>query len=234
MFRIRRYPFAGDPLRDVHLLKQWVRVGALLVTLTLVLLYLFAFDLSAGRGVLIFLTMTVTVGLAVELAFGHIVRLTRASFYPVKLAVELSPLEGFKEACHRGAEMVAQLLGAEAAMVAWIHSDLQELEPVASAGLPKQWLKVAPHLSLAESELQDTIRRGQVVSKRTAARDRWFSGLGESHSVTYVPLLSSDKVIGVLGLAGDSATFNPKDRRLLLACTIRRGGGLSGCRNWPK
>lgn len=230
MFRIRRYPFVSDPLREVSLLKRWVRVGALLVTLILVLLYLFAFDLSAGRGVLIFLTMAVTVGLAVELAFSHILRLTRASFYPVKLAVELSPLEGFKEACHRSAEMVAQLLGAEAAIVAWIHSDLQELEPVASAGLPEQWLKVAPHLSLAESELQDTIRRGQVTSKRTAAGDRWFSGLGESYSVAYVPLLSSDKVIGVLGLAGDSATFNPKDRRLLSAIGVVIGLALDNAR----
>jgi len=114
--------------------------------------------------------------------------------------------------------------------VAWVHSDLQELEPLASAGLPEQWLKVAPHLSLAESELQDTIRRGQVVSKRTAAADRWFSGLGESYSVTYVPLLSSDKVIGVLGLAGDSATFNPNDRRLLSAIGVVIGLALDNAR----
>jgi signal transduction histidine kinase len=230
MFRIRRYPFASDPLREVGLLKRRVRVGAFLAILTLVLLYLFAFDLSVGRGVLIFLTMAVTVALAIELAFSHILRLTRASVYPVKLAVELSPLQGFKEACHRSAEMVAQLLGAEAAVVAWIHSDLQELEPLVSAGLPEQWLKVAPHISLAGSELQDTVRRGQVVSRRTAAGDRWFSGLGESYSVTYVPLLSSDKVIGVLGLAGDSATFNPKDRRLLSAIGVAIGLALDNVR----
>jgi len=230
MFRIRRYPFASDPLREVRLLKRWVTVGAFLATLTLVLLYLFAFHLSVGQGVLIFLTMAVTVALAIELAFSHILRLTRASFYPVKLAVELSPLQGFKEACRRSAEMVAQLLEAEMAVVAWIHSDLQELEPLASAGLPKQWLKVAPHLSLAESGLQDTVRRGQVVTKRTAAGDRWFSGLGESYSVTYVPLLSSDKVIGVLGLAGDSATFNPKDRRLLSAIGVAIGLALDNAR----
>jgi len=230
MFRIRHYPFASDPLREVRFLKRWVRVGAFLATLILVLLYVFALDLSVERGVFIFLTMAVTVVLAIELGFTHILRLTRASFYPVKLAMELSPLEGFSKACHRSAEMVAQLLGAEAAVVAWIHSDLQELEPVASAGLPKQWLKVAPHLSLAESGLQDTVRRGQVVSKRTAAGDRWFSGLGESYSVTYVPLLSSDKVIGVLGLAGDGTTFNPEDRRLLSGIGVAIGLALDNAR----
>jgi signal transduction histidine kinase len=230
MFRIRRYPFASDPLGEVRVLKRWVRVGAFLATLVLVLLHVFALDLSVERGVFIFLTMAVTAALAIELAFTHILHLTRASFYPVKLAVELSPLEGFNKACHRSAEMVAQLLGAEAAVVAWIHSDLQELEPVASAGLPKQWLKVAPHLALAESGLQDTVRRGQLVSKRTAAGDPWFSGLGESYSVTYVPLLSSDKVAGVLGLAGDSATFRPRDRRLLSGIGVAVGLALDNAR----
>jgi signal transduction histidine kinase len=230
MFRNRRYPFASDPLREVRFLKRWVRVGAFLATLTLVLLCLFAFDLSVEQGVLIFLTMAVTAALSIELAFAHILRLTRASFYPVKLAVELSPLGGFKEACHRSAEMVAELLGAEAAVVAWVHSELQELEPLASAGLPEQWLKVAPHVRLTESGLQETVLRGRVVSKRTAAGDRWFSGLGESYSVTYVPLLSSDKVIGVLGLAGDSATFNPNDRRLLSGISVAIGLALDNAR----
>jgi signal transduction histidine kinase len=230
MFRVRRYAFASDPLREVRLLKRWVWVGACLATLILALLYLFAFHLPAGEGVLIFVTMAVTAALAIELAFTHILRLTRASAYPVKLAVELSPLQGFQEACHRSAEMVARLLGAEATVVAWVHSDLQELEPLASAGLPKQWLKVAPHLSLAESGLEETVRRGQVITKRTASRDHWFRGLGESHSVTYLPLLSSDKVIGVLGLAGDSATFNPSDRRLLSGIGVAVGLALDNAR----
>jgi signal transduction histidine kinase len=214
----------------VRFLKRWVRAGTFLATLILALLYLFAFDLSARQGVLIFLTMAIAAVLAIELAFTHILRLTRASFYPVRLAVELSPLGGFKDACHRSVEMVAQLLEAEVAVVAWIHSDLQELEPLASVGLPSQWLKVAPHLPLAESELQDTVRRGHVVSKRTVAGDRWFSGLGESYSVTYVPLLSSDKVIGVLALVGDSATFNPSDRRLLSGIGVAIGLALDNAR----
>jgi signal transduction histidine kinase len=230
MFRIRRHPFAGDPLEEVGLLKRWVRVGAFVAMLALVLLYLLAFDLSLNRGVVIFLTMAVTVALAIELAFGYILRLARTSAYPVKLAVALSPLQGFKEACQRSAEMVAQFLGAEAAVVAWIHSDLQELEPLATAGLPARWLKVAPHVSLTESGLEETVRRGHVVTRPTAARDRWFSTLGESYSVTYVPLLSSDKVIGVLGLAGDSATFNSSDRRLLSAIGVAVGLSLDNAR----
>jgi len=230
MFRIRRYPFASDPLREVRVLKRWVRVGALLTVLILVLLYLFVLDLSRERGLFIFVTMAVAGALIAELAFAHILRLARASGYPVQLAVELSPLRGFKEACHRSAELVAQLLGAEAAVVAWIHSDLQELEPLASAGLPGQWLKVAPHMPLAESGLQDAVQRAQVVSKRTAATDPWFSGLGQTYSVTYLPLLSSDKVIGVLGLAGDSATFKPRDDRLLSAIGVAVGLSLDNAR----
>ncbi len=234
MFRMRRYPFTSDPLREVRFLKQLVRVGAFLATLTLVLLYLFAFDLSVEEGVVIFFTMAVTAVLTIELVFAHILRLTRASFYPVKLAVELSPLGGFKEACRRSAEMVAELLGAEAVVVAWVHSELQELEPLAGAGLPEQWLKVAPHLSLTESGLHETVRRGQVVSKQTAVGDRWFSGLGESYSVTYVPLLSSDKVIGVLGLAGDSATFNPRDLRPLSGISVAVGLALDNARMYDQ
>jgi len=202
----------------------------LLTVLILVLLYLFVLDLSRERGLFIFVTMAVAGALIAELAFAHILRLARASGYPVQLAVELSPLRGFKEACHRSAELVAQLLGAEAAVVAWIHSDLQELEPLASAGLPGQWLKVAPHMPLAESGLQDAVQRAQVVSKRTAATDPWFSGLGQTYSVTYLPLLSSDKVIGVLGLAGDSATFKPRDDRLLSAIGVAVGLSLDNAR----
>ncbi|MGQ9571669.1 MAG: GAF domain-containing sensor histidine kinase [Dehalococcoidia bacterium] len=234
MSRLRRYPFAKDPLREVRLLKRGVTVGACLAIVALLFLYLFAFHLSVQQGIFIFLTMALTVALAVELAFSHILRLTRASFYPVKLAVQLSPLQGFKEACHRSAQMVAELLQAEAVVVAWMHSDLRELEPLATAGLPKQWLKVAPHISLAESDLQDTVQRGQVITKRTATGDPWFSALGESYCVTYVPLLSLDRVSGVLALAGDSLTFSPQDHRLLTGIGVAVGLALDNARLYDR
>jgi len=230
MSTVRHHPFPGDALRDVRLLKWWTRIGACAAILALVLTYRFGFGLSLPQVVLVFLTMGATTILAIEVTFAHIHRLTRRGVYPVKLAVELSPLRGFKEACHASAEMVAQLLGAEAAVVAWIDPDLLELEPVATKGFPERWLKMAPHIPLAQSELQEAVRRGQVVVKPTTAEDPWFSWFSEFYSLAYVPLLSLDKVIGVLGLMGDAATSDFNDRRLLSAIGIAVGLALDNAR----
>src|SRR4030042_1064739 len=100
----------------------------------------------------IFPTMGAIALVGIELAFAHGLRLARSGVYPVKLAVDLGPLRGFEESCDGSARIVGELLGADAAVVAWIDQDLQELVPVAAAGFPERWLKTAPHLYLPESD----------------------------------------------------------------------------------
>jgi signal transduction histidine kinase len=168
--------------------------------------------------------------LGIELAFAHGLRLARSGVYPVKLAVELGPLRGFEESCDGSAKIVGELLGADAAVVAWLDQDLQELVPVAGAGFPERWVKTAPRLYLPESELLKHVRRGDVAFHKSTIGDPWFAGFGEWFSVAYVPLVSLDKVIGVLGLMGDRPSSDLRDRRLLNSIGIAIGLSLDNAR----
>jgi signal transduction histidine kinase len=144
--------------------------------------------------------------------------------------VELGPLRGFEEACDGSAKIVGELLGADASVVAWIDEDLQELVPVAAAGFPERWIKTAPRLYLPESELLKHVRRGEVAFNSSTIGDPWFAGFGEWFSVAYIPLVSLDKVIGVLGIMGDQPSSVRRDRRLLNSIGIAVGLSLDNAR----
>jgi len=230
MWRIRHQPFLREPLRDVRAFKRWTRVAASVSIAGQALVFVLVFQLSSLSAILIFVTMWATSLIGIELAFAHGLRLARSGVYPVKLAVELGPLRGFEESCDGSAKIVAELLGADAAVVAWIDQDLQELEPVAAAGFPERWVKTAPHLYLPESELQKHVRRGEVAFRNSTVGDPWFAGFGEWFSVAYVPLVSLDKIIGVLGLMGDGRSSLLRDRRLLSSIGIAVGLSLDNAR----
>ena len=230
MWRIRHQSFLKEPLRDVRAFKRWTRIAVSVAIAGQALLFFLVFDLSALPAIFIFPTMWAIALVGIELAFAHGLRLARSGVYPVKLAVELGPLRGFEESCDGSAKIVGELLGADAAVVAWIDQDLQELVPVAAAGFPQRWIKTAPRLYLPESDLLNHVRRGEVAFHNSTIGDPWFAGFGEWYSVVYVPLVSLDKVIGVLGLMGDRPTSELRDRRLLNSVGIAVGLSLDNAR----
>jgi len=230
MWRIRHQSFLKEPLRDVGAFKRWTRVAASVAIAGEALVFVLVFRLSVLPSLFIFPAMWAISLVGLELAFGHGLRLARSGVYPVKLAVELGPLRGFEEACDGSAKIVGELLGAEAAVVAWIDQDLQELVPIAAAGFPERWVKTAPRLYLPESELLKHVRRGEVAFRSSTIGDPWFAGFGEWCSVAYVPLVSLDKVIGVLGLMGDAPSSVLRDRRLLNSIGIAVGLSLDNAR----
>ena len=230
MWRIRHQAFLKEPLRDVRAFKWWTRVAVGVAIACQALTFVLVFDLWAFAAVFIFPTMFAISLVGIELAFSHGLRLARSGVYPVKLAVELGPLRGFEEACDGSAKIVGELLRADAAVVAWIDQDLQELVPVAAAGFPERWVKTAPRPYLPESELLKHVRRGEVAFRSSTIGDPWFAGFGEWCSVAYVPLVSLDKVIGVLGLMGDGSSSVLRDRRLLNSIGIAIGLSLDNAR----
>ena len=230
MWRIRHQSFLREPLRDVGPFKWWTRVAVSVGIGCQALMFVLVFELTSLPAIFIFLTMWAIALVGVELAFSHGLRLARSGVYPVKLAVELGPLRGFEEACDGSARIVGELLGADASLVAWIDEDLQELVPVAAAGFPERWIKTAPRLYLPESELLKHVRRGEVAFNNSTIGDPWFAGFGEWFSVAYVPLVSLDKVIGVLGLMGDRPSSERRDRRLLNSIGIAVGLSLDNAR----
>ena len=234
MWRIRHQSFLREPLRGVSAFKRWTRVAASVSIAGQAFVFVLVFQLSPLPAILISVTMWATSLIGIELAFVHGLRLARSGVYPVKLAVELGPLRGFEDSCDGSARIVAELLGADAAVVAWIDQDLQELEPVAAAGFPERWVKTAPRVYLPESELQKYVRRGEVAFRNSTVGDPWFAGFGEWFSVAYVPLVSLDKVIGVLGLMGAGRSSVLRDRRLLSSIGIAVGLSLDNARLYDR
>jgi signal transduction histidine kinase len=230
MWRIRHQSFLKEPLRDVRAFKWWTRAAVSVAIACQALIFVLVFALSTLPALFIFPTVWAISLVGIELVFSHGLRLARSGVYPVKLAVELGPLRGFEEACDGSAKIVGELLGAEAAVVAWIDQGLQELVPVAAAGFPDRWVQTAPRVYLPESELLKHVRRGEVAFRSSTIGDIWFAGFGEWCSVVYVPLISLDKVIGVLGLMGDESSTILRDRRLLNSIGIAVGLSLDNAR----
>ena len=108
----------------------------------------------------------------IELATRWEYRMRCRHIYPHELGCELASIYQFPAACRRAAKLVGNWLGARALVVGWLSEDGQRVEPVAAQGLPAEWLKTAPSLSLASGPMSETLRQGKLFTLSSTFGDR--------------------------------------------------------------
>jgi diguanylate cyclase (GGDEF)-like protein len=208
--------FAGDPLRDVRILKRWVRLVVYSLVAVLLLLdhfiagtaWLNTIATTAGGGGII-----ATVG--IEFSFFYFAKLRKQGIYPAMLAVELGATDDFGQACERSVRLVAELLGAEKVILAWSVRPDQELATMATHGIPPDEVPLATLLPWCQRAVKQAMEKRRVVVTPASEGRSWLSSSDSRGRVVYLPLLSLDRFVGLLVVVGGRKAADLRDKTLL-------------------
>jgi putative nucleotidyltransferase with HDIG domain len=157
--------------------------------------------------------LVATIG--IEFGFVHFSRLRRQAEYPRVLAMELGSPANLREACQTAVRTVVELLGADAAVLALFHRDGASPEVLVSHGVPPGLIKfnseqvplIDPFLKCAESRA--------ILVEPLPPSHPFFPVFGAGRCRVYVPILSMDKVVGVMSIIGPRRRSELRDRTLL-------------------
>jgi diguanylate cyclase (GGDEF)-like protein/PAS domain S-box-containing protein len=210
-----KYPLGRDPLDMIRALKRWTRLVVypavtLLIPLDHFLLGSPWLTAIISHGVGGYLVAT----LGIEFGFWYGYKLRKEAAYPTMLAMDLGATGDFGRACDRCVRLAAGLLGAEKAALAWRNDEDGSLTPIATHGIPTEDAAEAMALPSWWTAMQ-AIDEREVVVAALGKDHAWESGSDGRSRVAFVPLMSLDRVVGLLTLVGGQKASDLRDKMLL-------------------
>ncbi len=218
-----------DPAREVRTARRWALTAMFGAVLALTPVCAATLGLSGRELVFVLAPASLAGFVAVELASRWESRMRRRYAYPHRLGYELASIYEFPRACQHSAELIGRWLDAHAVVVAWLTEDDDALAPAAAFGLPAGWLDDAPRLPLIGQDLGRALGEARLMRAPARPDHPWFSGF-TGDRVTYVPLVSRERVEGVLAIAAGRGNGALADNRLLAALGTMMGLALDNCR----
>ncbi|UCH86968.1 MAG: diguanylate cyclase [Dehalococcoidia bacterium] len=210
-----KYPLGRNPLDMIRALKRWTRLVVypavtLLIPLDHFLLGSPWLTAIISHGVGGYFVAT----LGIEFGFWYGYKLRKEAAYPTMLAMDLGATGDFGRACDRCVRLAAGLLGAEKVLLAWRNDEDGSLTPIATHGIPSEDAVEAMALPSWWTAMQ-AIDERRVVVTSTGEGDAWQSGSDGLSRVAFVPLMSLDRVVGLLTLVGGQKASDLRDKMLL-------------------
>jgi diguanylate cyclase (GGDEF)-like protein/PAS domain S-box-containing protein len=227
-----RYPLGRDPLDIMRALKRWTR---LIVYPAVTALIPFSHFLLGTPWLSALISHAVggyfVATLGIEFGFWYGWRLRKEAAYPTMLAMDLGTTEDFAQACERAVRLLAGLLGAEKVVLAWRNQEDGSLATVSTHGIPPEDVPQATSPSWWQQNVRQSIDEHKVVVAPAGDGHPWQSTSGGRSWVAYVPLLSLDKVVGLLILVGGQKSSDLRDKMLLAPIGLTIGLTLENLRH---
>ena len=224
-------PFGGDPLHGVHTEKSRIRFGAYAAITAFVLINYFVLDMNWLQTGVTLVCCAIVATVAIEYAFARFIRLRKQGVYPSLLAMELGATRDFALACEKSVRLVAALMGTERVVLAWADHRGDRLATVATAGFPSDDLPVPTPLAWAQPGVRQAIEQRRVVVAGASEGDSWLPRSNGRRHVACVPLLSSDRLVGLLVLVARQESAALTDKRLLTGAGLAIGLTLDNLRH---
>jgi diguanylate cyclase (GGDEF)-like protein/PAS domain S-box-containing protein len=127
--------------------------------------------------------------------------------------------------------LLAELLGAEKVVLTWRNQENDSLTTVSTHGIPPEAVAEATSLSCWEQNAKQAIDEREVVVAAVDRSHPWQSGSSGRTRVAYVPLLSLDRVVGLLTLVGGQKASDLRDKMLLVPIGLTIGLTLENLRH---
>ena len=227
-----KYPLGRDPLDIMRALKRWTRLVVYPAVTALIPLSHFLLGttwLSAIVSHAVGGYLVATLG--IEFGFWYGWRLRKEAAYPTMLAMDLGATEDFPRACERAVRLLAGLLGAEKVVLTWRNQEDGSLTTVSTHGISPEAVADATSLSWWQQNVKQAIDEREVVVAAVDRSHPWQSGSSGRTWVTYVPLLSLDRVVGLLILVGGQKASDLRDKMLLVPIGLTMGLTLENLRH---
>jgi diguanylate cyclase (GGDEF)-like protein/PAS domain S-box-containing protein len=219
-----KYPLGRDPLDIMRALKRWTR---LVVYPAVTALIPFSHFLLGETWLSAIVSHAVggyfVATLGIEFGFWYGWRLRKEAAYPIMLAMDLGATEDFARACERCVRLLVGLLGAEKVVLTWRNQEDGSLTTVGTHGIPPEAVADATSLSWWQQNVKQAIDEREVVVAPVDRSHPWQSGSSGRTWVAYVPLLSLDRVVGLLILVGGQKASDLRDKMLLVPIGLTMG-----------
>ncbi len=219
---------ALDPLQEVRALKRRVQMGVYAAIILSQPFYYFVLDFSLSQ-----LLPDLAIGLTIAYAaiggaFSQMFKLRKRSVYPSVLLVEVGSAASLAEAMRLALAAIQRLLDARASFLACLGDD-GALHLKAASGISEDkaalFLKTGNAQRVIESRTPSPLKQHRAGS---ASVER--QSLPGGRRIVFVPVISLQKRLGVLGLIGGKNNRDLRDGQLLLAIGMALGLSLENLR----
>ena len=218
---------AADFLKDVRRVRRLTRLGVYSGIFAALPIYYLALGFSAAQLLAVLVIGLLIATTAIEGAFAEVSRLRKRSAYPGAVALQLGALPTFDAACQAMVAIMGKLLHLKASFLT-LQNDGGFFSLVALSNLSR--VDADRCLRLGAGCIQKAIASRQPIGLRPNT-DLLAEALTAPHrQVVFVPVQSFRRVMGVLGLIGDDANADLRDRELLASLGTALGVSLESLR----
>ena len=226
------YPLGRDPLDMMRALKLRTRLVVYPAVTALIPLSHFLLGISWLAAVVSHAVGGYVVAtLGIEFGFWYGWRLRKEAAYPTMLAMDLGATGDFGCACERAVRLLAELLGAEKVALLWRTQEDGSLTTMSAHGIPPDAMADDSSLPWEQQDARQSIAERKVVVAPMSKDHPWQSASGSRSWIAYVPLLSLDKIVGLLVLVGVRRASDLRDKMLLAPIGLTMGLTLENLRH---
>jgi len=213
---------ASESLHNLQVAKWWTRFLVYPGVSVLIPIDIFVLHFPLLESVLSHVGGYIVAALGIELGFAWGERVRKQSEYPSILAAQLGSPANLRDACYVAARTVVELLRADASILALLRRGSDTPEVLVTHGVAPGLIKfnadqvalIDPYLKCAESRT--------ILVEPLFPSHPFFPVFGPGHRRVYTPIISMDKVVGVICIIGPRRRSELRDRTLLKAL----GGAL--------
>ena len=222
MSRSNNHSLRSEALHNLQVAKRWTRIIVYPAVSLLIPVDVFVLHFPLLESILSHMGGYIVATLGIELGFGWGESVRKQAEYPNVLRTQLGSPTSVRDACYAAAGTVVELLCADAAVLALFHRDSASPEVLVSHGMPPGLIKFnAEQAPLIDPFLRCAESRSILVEPLTQSHP-YFPVFGAGRCRVYVPIVSMDKVVGVMSIIGPRRRSELRDRTLLKAL----GGAL--------
>ena len=208
---------ASEFIRNLQIAKWWTRLivypgVSLLIPADILLLH---FPLL--ESILSHLGGYVVATVGIEFGFAWASRVRKEAEYPGILARELGAPANLRDACQTAVRTVVELLRADSALLAVLRRDGLTPEILVEYGGPPGVVKFSAETVPSLDLYRECIRTRSLFVEPIPPSHRLFPMFDPGRCFFFVPIVSVDKVIGVMSIIGPRKHPDLRDRKLLSA-----------------
>jgi putative nucleotidyltransferase with HDIG domain len=212
----------SEALHNLQVAKRWTRLFVYPAVSLLVPVDVLVLNFPLVESILSHVGGFVVATLGIELGYAWGERVRQQAEYPNVLRTQLGSPTNVRDACYAAAGTLVELLRADASILVLLHRDSTTPEVLVSHGVPPGIIKFnADQIALLDSYIKCAESRAILVEPLPPSHP-FFPVFGPGRCRVYVPIMSMDKVVGVMSIIGPRRHSELKDRTLLKAL----GGAL--------
>ena len=209
------HSLASESLHNLQVIKWWTRLIVYPGVSLLIPIDIFLLHLPWQASILSHLGGYVVATVGIEFGFAFAFRVRKQTEYPIILATQLGSPTNLRDACQTALRTVVELLNVDSALLIILQRDGKSPEIMMDYGAPPGIIKFNADGVATLEPYRKCIRTRSPRVEPIPPSHPLFPVFGPSRCRFLVPIVSMDKVVGVLTIVGPRKRSDWRDRTLV-------------------